>query len=925
MCFDRPLQEAIEEGDVESLRQHLRYLAGEANEVKQEDNAEGQAEQHETAMTIDHDHGNLQQQQEQGGLTHQQHEEQQHEEAGIEKAYQPPPELEERNEEGHTLLAIAALRGQYECVGEMLSFGANPDLARKPPVLHAALQASALPGSQSEETLREAVKQLIEHGAMPDEADDDWQTPVHYACSLATTGCLEDILARGGDRAVDHQDREGRAPLHVCAALDKPKHARVLLGAGAWAFTQEVNGRTPLHVGAREGTEGFIRGLLDRLPREEASQLLESGDRHSRTPARIAALAGHSKSVICSLQEDGDAIESADAEQGGVHKTIVVAPWRCNEHHTCMPPPSSSAPPENVKRLYCLTGASHGALRSKEFADGVAGAGREAIEWMEQAGTRELAPLGDILRVHEWQHVKRLQRACEVVPEEAKGEGNLDNDTHVSRQSFEAALAAAQAGMGACETVVTGGATNAFCAVRPPGHHAGPSGTALGGGSHGFCLLSNAALAAAYARSCLRLHGIKKVCVIDWDVHHGNGTEACFRNTQPGKVKVPISLGDIGSGVVKMDGGKPILDPDEDADELLFASVHGFDGSFYPATGVTSPDALDRFPDPEDRWEWVQDGVVTDGRDGGEGRMATDFDMQNGGPSVINVGMRGTGSKPERGKQWRRVWKGLVLPRVYEFNPDLIIISAGFDAHMRDSIQSQVNLGVREADYEWLSEEIAKIAYATCSGRIVSMLEGGYRVQGGAMSHFAKSVASHLRGLQRPPREPFDPDLLMAEVRQEWQRRREAREEAQRAEQERLEQLRQEQAQRAQTEAEAASPAIFAPNQPPSEHPSSAPLDAAPREGGVVKQEAQERDTSYQASGGGEEGRHEPEQQANAGHVMGEGVTASPKRRRTKEPVDYQALNRWVFYSFPAIFGLLRFFARDLPCEALHFSPCVLL
>ena len=134
--------------------------------------------------------------------------------------------------------------------------------------------------------------------------------------------------------------------------------------------------------------------------------------------------------------------------------------------------------------------------------------------------------------------------------------------------------------------------------------------------------------------------------------------------------------------------------------------------------------------------------------------------------------MEGKGKKSERGAAWRRVWRGKTLPAIAAFKPDLIIISAGFDAHAKDDIQGPVNLGVKEADYEWLTEELCKIANTHSQGRVISVLEGGYRIQGGVVSAFGRSVAAHLRVMFRENHEQWDPEAAKKEQELDLRQRR---------------------------------------------------------------------------------------------------------------------------------------------------------
>ncbi|SHI99794.1 histone deacetylase family protein [Wenxinia saemankumensis] len=255
----------------------------------------------------------------------------------------------------------------------------------------------------------------------------------------------------------------------------------------------------------------------------------------------------------------------------------------------------------------------------------------EALEDMDLL--RLAAPMAaedDLLRAHPKSYVESLRAAA---PEE--GWHSLDADTHMSPGTLAAAWRGAGAAVRAVDAVLGGEADNAFCAMRPPGHHAERE-TAMG-----FCLLGNAAIAALHA---LDHHGLSRVAILDFDVHHGNGTQ------------------DLVEG-----------DP-----RILFASTHQM--PLYPGTG-----------DPSDS-----------------------------GPhgTVINVALReGDGSTAFRAA-WERI-----LPRVEAHRPELIVISAGFDAHRDDPLAS---LELRTSDFQWVTGAICDMAERVCGGKVVSLLEGGY-------------------------------------------------------------------------------------------------------------------------------------------------------------------------------------------------------
>ncbi len=235
----------------------------------------------------------------------------------------------------------------------------------------------------------------------------------------------------------------------------------------------------------------------------------------------------------------------------------------------------------------------------------------------------------------------------------ATGEAPLDADTWVSPLSFEAASNAVGAACLAVDAVMSGEAANAFCAIRPPGHHA-EAGEAMG-----FCLFANAVIAARHAQ---RVHGAERVAILDWDVHHGNGTQAIVWS-----------------------------DP-----SILYGSTHQM--PLYPGTGAVT---------------------------------------ETGVGNIFNAPLPpGAGSV-----EFEEAFSSRLLPATNAFAPDLIVISAGFDAHWRDPLAS---LNLREEDFAWATEELMRLADRHCGGRIVSVLEGGYDLQA-----LALSAAAHVETLMK--------------------------------------------------------------------------------------------------------------------------------------------------------------------------------
>jgi len=263
-----------------------------------------------------------------------------------------------------------------------------------------------------------------------------------------------------------------------------------------------------------------------------------------------------------------------------------------------------------------------------------------------------LADLADIARVH---HQEAIARVRDNVPQPGAAAGDyypIDADTLLNAYSWKAALRAAGAAVAATDAVIAGEIDNAFCAIRPPGHHARPS------EPMGFCMFNNVAIAARHA---LDVHGLERVAIVDFDVHHGNGTEEAF-----------------------------VYEP-----RVMMVSF--FQHPFYPYSGV-----------------------------GGESQF---------NPNMVNVPVPAYST----GEKVRKVVTELWLPALRSFRPQMIFISAGFDAHREDDMGQ---LGLVEADYAWITRQVMDVAKEHAQGRIVSCLEGGYN-----LSALGRSVVAHLKAL----------------------------------------------------------------------------------------------------------------------------------------------------------------------------------
>jgi acetoin utilization deacetylase AcuC-like enzyme len=272
----------------------------------------------------------------------------------------------------------------------------------------------------------------------------------------------------------------------------------------------------------------------------------------------------------------------------------------------------------------------------------------EALAAPEFSGLlRRNAPFGDLMLaelVHDSAYLGRLRDA-----RPAEGIGQIDSDTFISNGSMDVIATGLGGALAGLDAVLLGEADNAFCAIRPPGHHAEIS-TPMG-----FCLINTVAIA---AREAQRKYGAERIAIVDFDVHHGNGTQDIFKD-----------------------------DPD-----VFYASSHQM--PLYPGTGR-----------PE----------------------------ETGVGNIVNVAL----PSHSGGEAMREAYLGKILPDLDNFAPDLLLISAGFDAHIRDPL---AQLEWVDEDFRWVTGKLMDVAERRCANRIVSLLEGGYDLRGlagGARQHVA--------------------------------------------------------------------------------------------------------------------------------------------------------------------------------------------
>ena len=260
------------------------------------------------------------------------------------------------------------------------------------------------------------------------------------------------------------------------------------------------------------------------------------------------------------------------------------------------------------------------------------------------------APLGSLDRVTLCHHEEYVAELRHVAP--TSGLVYLDGDTSMSSGTWEAVMRGVGGAVAATDAVMSGQHQNAFVAIRPPGHHAEIN------NPMGFCFFDNAAIAARHAQ---RKYGIGRAAVVDFDVHHGNGTQDIFWADKT----------------------------------VMYCSTHQM--PLFPGTGAS----------------------------GERGEHDT----------IVNAPL----ASEDGGVQFRAAFKSIILPQLKKFAPELIIISAGFDAHYRDPLAS---LNLKAEDFRWVTQQLMEVADGSAGGRIVSVLEGGYDLQG-----LKESVAAHVTAL----------------------------------------------------------------------------------------------------------------------------------------------------------------------------------
>ncbi|GAX16962.1 hypothetical protein FisN_5Hh340 [Fistulifera solaris] len=661
------------------------------------------------------------------------------------------------------------------------------------------------------------MNKMYQSGNVLNRQDDAGFRPLHSACAMIlkdpdSASTIIKIISRLLDLGADPSllDSDGNTSLHWAARSGERSVVRQLLDRSAAVDARNKSGETPLHHALRSG----LRGI------DAAAELLDSGARPSitdsqfRRPVDVAgegfldepqsvasirakeqtAKKSSSKELKKLLKDTADARRESRANlliRSPQSRSLVLHHPECLEHH-----PKSSTDWEAPDRITAIirrvipsfdsTGAAessgifpHEVVVSQEFD-------RATLSMLSRVHSTEYLSfvnnLSNDLKNQAREPLKNGEKNIEeddckppVVPftplvqrtmikvDESSVKLSANSDTSFSSGSLKAARRAAGSVQHAVDCVLVGRNRNAFCVVRPPGHHAGINGLLEGGESCGFCIFNNVAAGALYAISDDRLL-CERCAIVDIDVHHGNGTEEIVRRCN-------------------------------DPSKLFFFSIHLYDNDkrkgkgqfqykFYPGTGSDDDLALNIINVPivplwkdqssqaspvkthntRKKAKSTQD--VVDDSSTGTGRGSDG--ASEGGSGSTSIGSPRHASGKSGRTAYREAILTRLLPSLRAFNPDLIIISAGFDACKGDVGNARherggekMGLDLEPEDYAWTTRKILEVADMCCHGRVVSVLEGGYgrtpvaKLEPGAEDKldrtvFAECAVRHLHALIDP-------------------------------------------------------------------------------------------------------------------------------------------------------------------------------
>ncbi|KAK8797277.1 hypothetical protein WA158_004485 [Blastocystis sp. Blastoise] len=606
---------------------------------------------------------------------------------------------------GLSPMHLSIMLCNLEALKICINHDANKTLhCERMPPLHLLCHSLSISKEYDSTFAKEAFSLLYTDNGINFYVDKLGRTVYHLAAAYGLVDILE-LCFEKEPESVNIEDNEGNNPLHYAAKFDQVESGQYLLSISSDLILKTNKYlQSPLHMALyNDSTTVYTLLMKNKVP----SPPLHEKDIYGHSPVEIW------KEIIDKKRQNG----GREFPHTQSHLGIFVSNGNY-DHVTCKEPICNQAelpPPENPDRLRVLLEYSHGGSLLHEYIRT-----HSTIEFEEQE-----IDIPSLLRVHDINYIMKVMKLSKSLTNTPSTLTTpLDGDTPISAGTFSAGRKACKCICTAIDTLMKEDSNchNAFVCVRPPGHHVGVSGAVdnenVKGVSNGFCLFNNVCVAAAYARNMYP--SLTRIAILDIDIHHGNGTQEIVEALVPTLHAQTLSLfnSTLTSSTYVYKPWKDI----NDGSNTFFASVQGYgplEGNtrFYPGSGKTE--------DVHINTDNVQFGSS----------------MQFSTPTIINVGIPKI--KHSNGYPWREAWREHVFPRLLDFKPDLIFVSAGFDGHSRDSLNRGYG-ALNEEDYSYIIREIIKIANTVCPAHVISVLEGGYSIEGAGAGPLAQSVQSYV-------------------------------------------------------------------------------------------------------------------------------------------------------------------------------------
>ena len=383
---------------------------------------------------------------------------------------------------------------------------------------------------------------------------------------------------------------------------------------------------------------------------------------------------------------------------------------------------------ENSDRLNMIISEPFGIIHNESF---------KSNPTVIYESTDRKSSLIDILKCHDIEYINSIKQKCSsLLGDDSKEHILIDSDTYISKSTYDNIYNTTGCVFEAIDAVMTGKTNNSFAIIRPPGHHVGYYGAVDVSPlpkSNGFCVVNNVCIGAAYCMYAYK-DSIKKIAIVDFDVHHGNGTEEIIQLLNNKTYTHEIS----DNNICKINLTKTLTHPwvdFKDAENVLFISLHYYNEtnpkSFYPYTGSADTNTK------------------------------KSSEIYPGG--ILNIPFN---ANMKYSHDYRNAFRAKVVPRLFKFEPDIIFVSAGFDGHENENINGG-NMLLQEYDYAFITEQLQYVANKFCKGRLVSVLEGGYNVKTGIVSSFAQSVMTHARFLNIAINKEDLGDVMLTKIKRE--------------------------------------------------------------------------------------------------------------------------------------------------------------